>query len=282
MILRPSESVSVEYVEVQGEQVPALGFGTWQLTGRAATEAVRHALELGYRHLDTAQMYRNEPQVGQALADSGLDRGEVFLTTKLQPRNLEPDRVQRSTHESLERLQTDYVDLLLIHWPAFPGSMEATLQAMVDLREEGTVRHIGVSNFTPTLLRQALDHAPIFCNQVEYHPYLAQPELCQLAVERDLMLTAYSPLAKGRVIDDEGLGEIGRRHGKTAAQVTLRWLVQQHHVAAIPRSGDREHRAANFDIFDFELNEEEMARIEDLDRARRLIDPADLAPDWER
>ncbi len=272
----------MRYVEVQGERVPALGFGTWQLSGKAAVEAVQHALELGYRHIDTAQMYRNEAQVGQALADSGLDRGEVFLTTKLQPRNLEADRVPRSTRESLERLQTDYVDLLLIHWPAFSASMEATLEAMVDLREEGTVRHIGVSNFTPSLLREALDRAPIFCNQVEYHPYLAQPDLRSLAVERDLMLTAYSPLAKGRVIDDEVLEEIGSRHGKTAAQVSLRWLIQQDHVAAIPRSGDRDHRAANFDIFDFELSEEEMASIDGLDDARRLIDPADLAPDWER
>lgn len=270
------------YVEVQGERVPALGFGTWQLSGRAAVEAVRHALELGYRHLDTAQMYRNEAQVGQALSDSGLDRDEIFLTTKIQPRNLEPDRVQRSTRESLDRLQTDYVDLLLIHWPAFSASMEATLGAMVDLREDGMVRHVGVSNFTPSLLREALDHAPIFCNQVEYHPYLAQPELSRLALERDIMLTAYSPLAKGRVVDDEVLAEIGERHGKTASQVSLRWLVQQDHVAAIPRSGDPDHRAANFDILDFELSEEEMARIGELDQARRLIDPSDLSPDWER
>ncbi|MDP8930554.1 MAG: aldo/keto reductase, partial [Actinomycetota bacterium] len=238
-----SERVGVRYVEVQGERVPALGFGTWQLSGQAAVEAVHHALELGYRHLDTAQMYRNEAQVGQALAASGLDRSEVFLTTKLLPRNLEPDRVHRSTRESLERLQTDYVDLLLIHWPAFADPMEATLAAMVALREAGTARHIGVSNFTPTLLREALDHAPLFSNQVEYHPYLAQPELRQVAVERELMLTAYSPLAKGGVVDDETLTEIGRRHGKTATQVSLRWLIQQDHVAAIPRSADREHRA---------------------------------------
>lgn len=272
----------MRYVEVQGERVPALGFGTWQLSGQAAVEAVRHALELGYRHLDTAQMYRNEAQVGQALADSGLDRSEVFLTTKLLPRNLEPGRVHRSTRESLERLQTDYVDLLLIHWPAFADSMKATLEAMVALREGGTARHIGVSNFTPSLLREALDRAPILCNQVEYHPYLAQPELREVAAERDLMLTAYSPLAKGRVVDDETLSEIGRRHGKTATQVSLRWLLQQDHVAAIPRSADREHRAANFDVFDFELSEEEMSRIEALDRGGRLIDPDNLAPDWER
>ncbi|MDQ3932894.1 MAG: aldo/keto reductase [Actinomycetota bacterium] len=272
----------MRYVEVQGERVPALGFGTWQLSGQAAIEAVQHALELGYRHIDTAQMYRNEAQVGQALADSGLDRSEIFLTTKLLPRNLEPDRVHRSTRESLERLKTDYVDLLLIHWPAFADSMQSTLEAMVTLRNAGTARHIGVSNFTPALLREALDYAPIFCNQVEYHPYLAQPELCQVAAERDLLLTAYSPLAKGRVVDDETLGEIGRRHDKTPTQVALRWLIQQDHVAAIPRSADREHRAANFDIFDFELSDQEMSRIDALDRDGRLIDPADLAPDWER
>ncbi len=271
-------------VDVQGFQVPAVGFGTWELRGQAAYDGARHALEVGYRHLDTAQMYANEEEIGRALRDSGVARDQVWLTTKLAPRNLAPGRVRRSSDDSLRGLQTDYVDLLLIHWPADGVALGETLAAMEELREAGKLRAVGVSNFTPTLVREALRHASIITNQVEYHPYLDQQHLVDQAVEHDLMLTAYSPLAQGKVLDDETLVEIGRAHGKSAAQVALRWLLQQPKVALIPRSSRREHRAANFDIFDFELSEEEMARIDALarNRHRRIIDPPGLAPDWER
>jgi 2,5-diketo-D-gluconate reductase B len=268
-------------VDVQAASVPALGFGTWQLTGEACREGVRHALELGYRHVDTAQMYANEDQVGQALADSRVPREELFLTTKIPPRNLAPEAVRSSHEESLRKLGTDDVDLLLIHWPSDRVPLGATLEAMRRLQEEGKTRHLGVSNFTPSLVREALEHAPILANQVEYHPYLGQDALRDLAVRRDLMLTAYSPLAKGRVLNEPVLTAIGQAHGKTSAQVALRWLLQQPNVSTIPRSSNPEHRAANLDVFDFELSDDEMKRVDGLARGERIIDP-DLAPDWER
>ncbi|MBW3561036.1 MAG: aldo/keto reductase [Actinobacteria bacterium] len=270
----------MEHLEVQGFAIPKLGFGTWELTGDECYDAVRHALELGYRHIDTAQAYGNESEVGRAIADSGVDRDDLWVTTKIWRTNLRPDDVRRSTERSLQELGLDQVDLLLIHWPSDEVPLEQTLAAMDDLREAGRTRAIGVSNFTPTLVEEALGLAPILCDQVEYHPYLAQTELRDLCVQNDLMLTAYSPLAKGRVPGDETLEEIGDAHGRSAAQVVLRWLLQQDNVVAIPRSSSADHREANLDVFDLELSDDEIGRIDDLAGGRRLIDPA-FGPDWE-
>lgn len=267
-------------VDVQGESVPALGFGTWQLSGDACYEGVRHALDLGHRHIDTAQMYGNEEEVGRALRDSGLDREVIFLTTKIPPRNLAPDDVHRSHGESLRRLGLDHVDLLLIHWPSDDIPLAASLDAMRALQEAGQTRHLGVSNFTPSLVDEALEHAPILTNQVEYHPYLDQSHLVEQARRRDLMLTAYSPLAKGRVVDDPTLRTIGDRHGRTAAQVAIAWLLRQDNVAVIPRSSSSEHREANRAVLDLELSAEEAERIADLARGERIIEPP-FSPDWE-
>jgi 2,5-diketo-D-gluconate reductase B len=269
-------------VEIQGEQVPALGFGTWQLEGDDALEGVRHALELGYRHIDTAQMYGNEEQVGEGIARSGVTRDEIFLTTKVGPRQAGADDVRSSTEESLRKLGVDHLDLLLLHWPADDVPLEETLGAFTELVEAGTTRHLGVSNFPPSLVKEAVGLATVFANQVEYHPYLDQSELRGLAVEHDHLLTAYSPIAQGKVVDDADILAIAEGYGKTPVQVTLRWLIQQDHVAAIPRSRTAEHRAANFDIFDFSLSEAEMDRIADLsDAGQRLVDPP-FGPDWER
>ena len=270
----------MEVREIQGHRVPALGFGTFEMEGRSCYDGVREALDLGYRHLDTAQMYGNEEQVGRAIRDSGVPRDEIFLTTKVWYENLAPEAVRRTTEASLRKLAVDTVDLLLIHWPNDRVPLEQTLAAMVELRRQGRTRQVGVSNFTPTLLRQALELAPVFCNQVEYHPFLGQESLVELAREHDLLLTAYSPLARGRVAGDPTLREIGDSHGKTEAQVALRWLVQQPNVAAIPKASTPEHRRANFDIFDFELSAEEMRRIHGLARGQRMIDPS-FAPAWE-
>jgi 2,5-diketo-D-gluconate reductase B len=266
---------------VRGAEVPKLGFGTWQLRGDGCREAVVHVLDLGCRHVDTAQMYENEDAVGKAIAASSVDRDDIFLTTKVAQDSLQPKAVHRTTEASLRRLGTDYVDLLLIHWPNESVPLEQTLDAMLELQEAGKTRHVGVSNFPPSLLHQALGHAPVFCNQVEYHPFLGQQALLEIAREHDLMLTAYSPIAKGKVLGDPTIEEIAEAHGKTATQVTLRWLIQQPQVAAIPRSSDPDHREANFDIWDFELSDEEMDRLFDLDQNNRLIDPVS-APDWER
>lgn len=277
----PDEGISTRmFTEVQGERVPTLGLGTWKLRDEECVEAVRDALEIGYRHVDTAQIYANEEAVGRGLRESGVPRDEIFLTTKVWLDNLGHDDAVASTEASLRKLGTEHVDLLLIHWPNDELSLEEPLAALAELQERGRARHIGVSNFTPTLLDQALGITPLFAVQVEYHPFLSQDDLLERVRERDMMLTAYSPIARGGVADDPVLREIGRAHGKSAAQVTLRWLVQQDSVTAIPKASDAEHRRSNFDIWDFRLTGDEMERIADLARGERLVDP-DIAPDWE-
>jgi len=266
--------------EIQGRSIPALGFGTFQFEGEACYRGVREALDIGYRHIDTAQMYGNEEEVGRALRDAGLARDEVFLTTKIWRDHLAPEDARRTTVESLDKLGVDAVDLLLIHWPNDDVPLDETLAVMVEMHQEGKTRSIGVSNFPSALLRRALELAPIVCNQVEYHPFLGQETLLGIAREHDLLLTAYSPLARGLVPEDPTLREIGRRHGKSAVQVALRWLIQQPQVAAIPKAATAEHRRANFEIFDFELSEEEMRRIHGLERGQRVIDPP-FGPDWD-
>jgi len=250
----------VDYIEIQGDRVPAIGFGTWQLAGDAAREGVRHALELGYRHIDTAQAYGNEAEVGRAIKESGVARDEVFITTKLRREELAGDRVGPVTDESLRRLDSGYIDLLLIHWPSEEVPLKVTLDAMVEQQEAGKVRHIGVSNFRTSLLNEAMAHTRIFTDQVPYQPGRTQRGLCEVARTEDVLLTAYSPL-RGRGVADETIEAIAAEHGKTAAQVVLRWLVQQPNVSPIPRSANPDHRAANLDIFDFSLTDDDMARI---------------------
>jgi len=269
----------MEYVEVQGARVPALGLGTWLMTGRECENAVRTALDLGYRHLDTAQIYGNEVDVGRAIEAARVPREELWLTTKIDRARLRRDDVLRTTRESLARLRTDHVDLLLIHWPNPDVPLEETLDAMSQLKAEGAARHLGVSNFPPSLLKRALSITPLFCNQVEYHPFLDQRRLHALSAEHDLLLTAYSPLARGEVMSSKVLQQIGKRHGKTPAQVALRWLLQQERVAAIPKALKHEHLVSNLDIFDFELGHDEMRQIGQLQGNRRLISP-EFAPHW--
>lgn len=258
---------------IKGTTVPALGFGTFQLGGDDCERGVRHALDVGYRHIDTAQGYGNEDRVGAALAASAVERGDVFLTTKLDNDNHAPDAVRSSTEGSLRALRSDYVDLLLIHWPVGDTPFEATLDAMLALRDEGKVRNVGVSNFTPEQIERVTAHAPIFANQVEYHPFLGQDELLALARKHDHLLTAYSPLARGEVFNDETLRAIGDAHDADPAQVALAWLVNQDHVAAIPKATSPEHIASNLAALDIELSDEEMQRISALERGERLIDP---------
>jgi 2,5-diketo-D-gluconate reductase B len=251
----------LEYQEIKGEKIPLLGLGTWRLSGQECVRAVERALALGYRHIDTAQIYANEGEVGRGIRNSSVDREEIFLVTKVWTSSFSHDDVIRSTHESLKKLQTEYVDLLLMHWPNLSVPLGETLGAMTELQKEGSVKHVGVSNFSPSMVEEATEHAIIFCNQVEYHPYTAQDELLEQAREMDYLLTAYSPVAKGRVLNDAMLKEIGEAHGKKPAQVALRWLIQQEKVAAIPKAASEDHLSSNFDIFDFELSDEEMKRV---------------------
>jgi len=268
---------------IQDDKVPALGLGTWQLTGRQCRKGVAHALDLGYRHIDTAQIYDNEEEVGQGLRDSGVARDEIFLTTKIWRSNVAPADMRTSTEESLRRLGVDRVDLLLIHWPVERVPLAKQLDTLVALREEGKARHIGVSNFLPEQIDRIVEYLPVdvplFAHQAEYHPFLDQSPLLERAREHDHLFTAYSPLARGRVTEHETLQDIGARHDKTAAQVTLRWLLQQEKVSAIPKAATAAHREANFDIFDFELSAEEMDAISSLRGHERILDPG-FAPDW--
>ena len=254
----------MEHQNIKGEGVPSLGLGTYRLTGEGCVGAVSLALSMGYRHIDTAQMYGNEAEVGRGMEASGVDRGEVFLTTKVWPSDYRRERVIRRTHESLQKLRTEYVDLLLMHWPGDGVPLAETLGAMRELQEEGGVRHIGVSNFSPSLTEEASGHVDVFCNQVEYHAYRGQDALLDQARKMDYLLVAYRPLSRGSVEDDPTLREIGEAHNKTAAHVALRWLVQQEKVSAIPKATGEDHLRANLDVFDFELSDEEMGRVSSL------------------
>ncbi|MFO7957539.1 MAG: aldo/keto reductase [Candidatus Brocadiia bacterium] len=277
------ETEDIEVLHGAGGTMPALGFGTWALRGDTCRRAVGCALKVGYRHVDTAEMYGNEEAVGDALRESDVPREDIFLVTKVSQSHLSASGVRRALGGSLEKLQTDYVDLLLIHWPSTTGvPVSETLGTMAELREQGKVRHVGVSNFNVALMEEAqeVSPAPVFCNQVEYHPYLSQEPVLECCRSSDILLVSYCPIARGRVFDDPVLQEIGEAHGKSAGQVTLRWHLQQPGVAAIPRSGSPDHIRENFDVFDFELSDKEMGRIFDLQRGERYISGS-AAPDWD-
>jgi diketogulonate reductase-like aldo/keto reductase len=272
------------HVTVHGARIPALGFGTFRLEGRTAERMVAAALEIGYRHVDTAQMYGNEAEVGAGIAASGVPRDEIWLTTKIWPDNLRDGQLQRAAEQSVRRLGTE-PDLLLLHWPNPEVPLAETIRALNDAKRKGLTKHIGISNCTTALIRDsvALSEEPLIVNQVEYHPYLAQGAVLGELRKHGMALTAYAPIAHGQVFRDETLRRFGERHGKNPGQVTLRWLLQQEGVLAIPKSSREEHAQSNFEIFDFELSEPEMAEISGLARPDgRLIDPAGVAPSWDR
>lgn len=263
--------------------MPALGFGTWQLENGTAVPLVEKALEIGYRHIDTAQIYRNERDVGAAIKNSGVKRDEIFVTTKVWIDKFADGDLQRSAERSLEKLGVDHVDLLLLHWPKPEVPLEETLRALNAVHTRGLTRAIGLSNFPSVLMREAaaLSEAPIATNQVEFHPYLAQKTLIATAHDLGASITAWSPLAQGKVAQDPVLIEIGRVHGKTPGQVTLRWIIQQG-VIAIPRTSNPARIAENFDVLDFALSDDEMTRIRALARPDgRLGDWLDAAYQWD-
>ena len=254
----------MEYQTVHDERLPKIGLGTWQMQGETCRQAVGTALEAGYRHIDTAQAYDNERQVGQAIAESSVPREEVFLTTKVWPGHLDRDTIRRSTASSLAQLGVEYVDLLLIHWPNPIASTAEVMTGLNECRDEGFTRHIGVSNFSVDQLKtaRATSDAPIFTNQVQFHPYQPQRDLRAYCQAHDVLLTAYSPLAHGGILRDDVLRELGVKYDKSPAQIALRWVVQQEGVVAIPKSTSETHLRENIDVFDFRLTETEMVRIE--------------------
>lgn len=271
-------------IKIQDVAVPALGFGTWRLYGEECCQAVRLALETGYRHIDTAQAYDNEAEIGAALAEAMVPRQDIFLTTKVAMPNIGRNALPASVEASLTKLGTDYVDLLLIHWPVDDVPFEEQLAALDQVRRRGQARLIGVSNFTVGQLREVRENLgfSIVNNQVEYHPYLSQRPVIDFLRAHDMFLTAYCPLARGRVNESAQLKEIAALHHKTPSQVTLRWLIQQGDVAAIPKAAQPRHIQENFNISDFTLSESEMSIIHALARPDgRLINP-DWAPAWDK
>lgn len=268
-----------------GLNMPALGFGTFELDTETVMRMVPEVLELGYRHIDTAQVYRNEAAVGRALAATGVPRGELFVTTKVWVDRYQPAELRASVSASLERLQTDYLDLLLLHWPVFGDrGMNPTLEALMLEKSEGRAKNIGISNFSIEQTEQAVafcGQGTLATNQVEFHVFLGQQRLRRVLSRNDLVLTAYMPLAKGRAAADPVLAEIGRRYGKSAAQVALKWLVEQDRVSAIPATSNPQHARANIEIFDFALDEADRSTIAVLGKRRRLCKPAGLSPVWD-
>jgi 2,5-diketo-D-gluconate reductase B len=272
----------MEFLHIKGCDLPCIGFGTSGLHGGSCRDMVAFALDAGYRHIDTAQAYGNEADVGAGIRQSKVDRAQVFLTTKIWMENTGYRDAKRTTAESLQRLGTDYVDLLLLHWPNDRIPMGDSLKALAELRAEGKARHIGVSNFTSRHLKEAVEThgADLFCNQVEYHVMLSQDALLAYMRPRGIVLVAYSPLGRGRIPGNDTLARIGRQYGKSASQVALRWLMLQEGVAMIPKAGSREHCRANLDIFDFTLSRDDLAEIGKLATGRRIVDPG-WAPDWD-
>lgn len=265
--------------------VPAFGLGTFRLKGQTVIDSVRTGLELGYRAVDTAQIYGNEADVGQALADSGVDRGEIFLTTKIWIDNLSRERLIPSLRESLSKLRSDYVDLTLIHWPSPNDAVpvEEFMAALAQARSEGLTRAIGVSNFNIALMRRAIAAVgaeAIATNQIELHPYLQNRKLAQFAREAGIGLTSYMTLAYGKVLGDPTLMDIAARHRATPAQVALAWAMRSGY-AVIPSSTRRENLAGNLLAQSLRLDDEDMQRIAGLDRGERLTDPQGLAPAWD-
>lgn len=273
------------YIDLENRKIPALGFGTWQLKGEDCTQSVLKALEIGYRHIDTAQIYENEEHVGAAIGKSGVKREDIFLTTKVWMSNLGEKLFRPSVEESLRKLKTDYVDLLLIHWPVTSEvSFAEQMKSLRGVQEAGLARMIGLSNFTVPQMSEVVEDLGIRVvnNQVEYHPFLSQKPVLNYVRKHGMFLTAYSPLARGKVRNDTVLREIADKHGKNPGQVALRWLLQQESVAAIPKAASEVHMRENFEIFDIKLDADEMQRISLLTRtANRLINP-DWAPHWDQ
>jgi diketogulonate reductase-like aldo/keto reductase len=272
----------MQYIDAKGAHIPMLGLGTWTLRGRDCVRLVEQAIRLGYRHIDTAQMYGNERDVGEGVRASGIKREEIFVVTKISPDNLAPGLLTRSVKDSIAALRLGEIDLLLLHWPNKGVPLKDTIDALVEAKRDGLVRHIGVSNYTVALIEQAsrLSGDQLVCNQIEMHPFLDQSKVIAACRKHGMAVIAYSPIAKGDAKDDAVLARIGKAHDKSAAQVSLRYLIQQG-VGAIPRTSKVERLAENIAIFDFELSEGEMREIAALARPDgRLTDWA-WSPQWD-
>jgi len=269
-------------VSTAGVEIPVVGLGVWQIDKEVCAEVVARSLHAGYRHVDTAAVYRNETEVGEGIRHSGVPRHEIFVTTKIWKDDIADGRLQAAAEAGLERLGLDHIDLLLIHWPNPSIPLADSLRALAEVKRRGITRAIGVSNFTAALLDEAVARCsePLAVNQVEYHPFLSQVRVMETCRRLGVALTAYSPLAQGKVLHDDTILDIADAQQVSPAQVAVRWLVQQG-VIAIPKSTQVDRAAANLDVFGFQLTEGEMARISALARRNgRLVNPG-WAPRWD-
>ena len=272
----------MESLKTQGISLPRLGLGTFRMQGEVCRAAVESALALGYRHIDTAEMYGNEDAIGAAIAASKVARNELHVTTKVWNENLAPDAMRQAFDASLKKLKLDRVDLYLVHWPSRNMNLPAMFETLLKLKQEGRTRAIGVANFNIALLKTVVEEikAPIACNQVEYHVMLDQTPLRKYLAAKSIPLVAYCPLAQGRAASDETLAAIGRKHGASAAQVALKWLLDHDGVAAIPKASRAESQKANFEALNIGLDDEDMQAIAGLPKDRRCVNPG-FAPAWD-
>ncbi len=278
--MQPAKSPTIS---AHGANMPAVAYGTMELPHRPA-ELVAAAIKAGYRGIDTARKYGTEERVGEGIRASGIARKELFVTTKVTELNAREADFLNSAETSLKTLGLDYVDLLLVHWPQPKVPFAETIGALVKAKRSGLTRHIGVSNYTIAMLDEAvhLSPEPLLTNQLEYHAYLPQDRMLAALRKHGMILTAYCPVARGELLNEPVIGEIGKAHGKSHAQICLRWLIQQPMVSAVPRALEQAHIEENIDVFDFTLSEAEMKRISAL-RARklRIANPPERAPVWD-
>ena len=272
----------MESLKTQGISLPRLGLGTFRMQGDVCRAAVESALALGYRHIDTAEMYANEEAIGPAIAASGVARKDLHVTTKVWHENLAPDAIRRAFDTSLKKLKLDHVDLYLVHWPSPNMNLTAVMETLMKLKEEGRTRAIGVANFNIALLRKAVEEikAPIACNQIEYHVMLDQTPVRKYLASKSIPLVAYCPLAQGRAATNETLMAIGRKHNASAAQVALKWLLDQDGVAAIPKASRAESQQANLGALNVNLDDADRKAIELLPKDQRFVKPG-VAPVWD-
>ena len=272
----------METFQTQGIRLPRLGLGTYRMQGDVCRAAVESALALGYRHIDTAEMYANEDAIGAAIAASGVKRNDLHVTTKVWNENLAPDAMRRAFDASLKKLRLDFVDLYLVHWPKPGMHLPSMFETLMKLREQGRARAIGVANFNVALLKSVVEElkAPIACNQIEYHVMLDQSKVKKYMDAKSIPLVAYCPLAQGRAASNETLVAIGRKHGASAAQVALKWLLDQDGVAAIPKASRHESQKANWEAFGVSLDDDDRSKIAALPKNQRFVSPG-FSPDWD-
>ena len=272
----------MQVVEAHGARIPQIGLGTMTLKGDVCVQAVKTALQMGYSHLDTAWFYGNEKEVGEGMRQSGVKRADVFICTKVRETHLEPDKFRKSVDESLANLQLPYVDLLLIHWNNKDVPFKTSIGALCKAKKDGLAKHVGVANFTSKMVDEAwaVTSEPLVCNQIEVHPFINQDRVLAASKKHGMAVVAYVPIARGKVPGADALERIGKAHGKTAAQVSLRYLVQLG-LCAIPRTANQQHLKENLDVFDFTLSDAEMAELKKLNATNmRVVNPPH-APVWD-